>query len=86
MDSRSANFSVAHVPCKEGWTSTPRMEASVGSLKFWLIILRSYEWCNRRRPGCKSVEVPETLAKSTSHQSYVFRISGSATQQPKLLK
>lgn len=48
-DFRSAHFSIAYVPCKKRWTSTIRMEASLGSLKCWLIMSRSYEWLSRRR-------------------------------------
>ena len=33
---RYANPHIANVPCKERWTGTVRLEASVGSLKCWL--------------------------------------------------
>ena len=70
---RSADFRVAYVPCKERWASTVRMEAPVGSLKCWLVVLRFCESCTRWRPGCKSME---GLPTALHHQFCVGRLSG----------
>ena len=43
---RSADFCIAYVSCEERWTSTVGMEASVGSLKCSLMIMRFCEHPN----------------------------------------
>lgn len=86
-DLRSADFRVAHVPCKEGWTSTFRMEASVGSLKCWLVFSRFCESRNRRRSGLQVDGDPgEALPKALHGQSCIYDASEQATWQFYLLK
>ena len=44
---RYADPHLANVPCKERWTGTVRLEASVGSLKCWL----EFKDCASRTKG-----------------------------------